>query len=128
MDRATGTEIDRLFALMGRHGIARFHFADGTRTVDIVNGTAEHRRDGWERPEAQAVKAIRSPSVGRFRQHRGLPLPRTVVAGEILGFVTAGSLRLPVVAPARGIVLAVRHADDTPVSYDTVLYDFSPSA
>lgn len=124
-DRATETE--RLFALMNRYGVARFHYADGSRTLDIVKGVTEDLRDGEEllQSDAQGKQPIRSPSVGRFRQRGPKSLPMTVTAGEILGFVTTGSLRLPVVAPDRGIVLAVRHPDDTPVAYDTVLYDFN---
>jgi biotin carboxyl carrier protein len=122
----TADEAEKLLELMARHGMGAFEYRDGTRSLRIVNGHVQEDEVSAGLPVPQAEpQAVPSPAVGRFRAADG-PLPRTVARGEIIGFVGSGSLRLPVVAPAEGVLQAARHADDTAVGYDTPLFDFIP--
>lgn len=124
----TAAETGHLIALMARHGIGTFEYRDGERALRIVNGVMEEGAEPVELPpapdSAASISYARSPAVGRFQRAGEAVMPRTVARGEIIGFVTSGLLRLPVTAPDDGELLSVCHPDETPVGYDTALFEY----
>ena len=101
---------EKIEALMRRHGIGSFHYDDGVTSMALDL-----------RPATAAGLAVTAPFAGRFRAAEGGPRGR-VAQGDIIGFLSVGPLRRPVVAPAAGRLSAPQFAEDALVSYGTSLF------
>lgn len=68
---------------------------------------------------------VLSPEMGLFR-HAETAADAGVAAGDILGFIEIGPVRLAVLAPCAGGLGAPCHADGAVVGYHAVLFEITP--
>lgn len=127
--------IETVLELMRRHGIAEFEYEDANRHVAASEGEAfdlaepAHQRA----PPPHAGATVMAPHIGIFQaalapDGREAPLPRLVKQGEIVGYLKAGALLRPVVAPSDG-VLSHQLADDGILAgYGTPLFELHTAA
>ncbi|MBB4063865.1 hypothetical protein [Gellertiella hungarica] len=126
-DGDTADLADRLIRLLERHDIAEFSYQDAERKIDLVLARSVAAQAAPVLPPAaggsQPARFVTSPGVGRFRAAPGA-LPRRVAKGEIVGFVTSGLARQPVLSPGDGSIGQACQADDTGVGYGEALFTF----
>lgn len=104
--------IQSVLELMRRHGIAEFEYQDDTRHVVASGGEVFEGGQRAEEPAAPAprrAETIAAPHIGLFLpEHpsstREAALPRLVRRGEIIGYMKAGAVLRPVVAPSDGVL------------------------
>lgn len=126
----TAREAKALIALMAQYGMGTFEYRDDIRSIRIVNGSVEQETSSAlpsEPVNGHSVRTgtdmVRSPGVGRFRRASAEPMPASVAKGEILGFITSGSLRLPVTAPQDCLLLSTCQPDEAAVGFDAPLFE-----
>ena len=113
--------LDRLAPAMRRHGVSHLTLAenDAVLTLTLSPATAT--------PVAQTIApsvrqdTVPSPEMGVFRMGAIRP-GSTVATGDILAFVEVGPVRLPVIAPAGGVVHTVLAQDGDTVGYHAPLF------
>jgi len=127
--------IEAVMELMRRHGIAEFEYEDAERHVVASEGAILEVDQPLNQPvfhqpdhAPRAGETLLAPHIGMFRATHPLDadaaaLPRLVRRGEIIGYLKAGALLRPVLAPSDG-VLARQLADEgVLVGYGTALFE-----
>lgn len=100
--------IAQLDAMMTRHGMASLDIEEGPFSISL-------RKGGRTAPAAPIATrkigslAIHATAIGHFRLGNGSGIdldafPRKVRKGEIVGFLDAGGLFRPVIAPDAGMI------------------------
>lgn len=126
--------IEAVLVLMRSHGIAEFEFEDADRHIVASEGMV--KAASLEVPTAAvpapASQKILASHIGIFRTTApdmisGNHLPRPVRGGEIVGYLQAGALLRPVLAPQSGILLKSLLADGALAGYGTPLFLFHAS-
>lgn len=123
--------IESVLELMRRHGIAEFEYQDGTRHVVASGGEAfevGQRAQGPSAPAPRRAETITAPHMGLFLpEHpsstREAALPRLVRRGEIIGYLKAGALLRPVVAPSNGVLSRRLAPKGALAGYGTPLFE-----
>lgn len=123
--------IESVLELMRRHGIAEFEYQDENRHVIASGGTAFEVGQRAEEPAAPAprrAETIAAPHIGLFLpEHpsstRDAALPRLVRRGEIIGYLKAGALLRPVVAPSDGVLSLQLAPKGELAGYGTPLFE-----
>lgn len=123
--------IETVLELMQRHGIAEFEYQDDTRRV-VASGAEVFEVDQTaEQPVGPAPRlpeTITAPHIGVFLpEHpsstRGTALPRLVRRGETIGYLKAGALLRPVVAPSDGVLSRQLAPEGALAGYGTPLFE-----
>lgn len=121
-------DLPGLVGRMRHHDIRHVSLKDGTSTLALTI-TANPCQIPQAQPVAPIAKSedtpVLSPEMGLFRRH-GLSDSQAVRAGEIVGFVEAGALRLPVTATADGTLGRALVGDGSVVGYHDVLFRIHP--
>lgn len=95
--------------------------ADGQSLVLVSDGS----RDG-NRPEVETA-AVKAPFAGHFLVAGDFALGRSVKAGEIIGQIEIGPLRLPLSSPSKGVVRDIKARSGELVGYGTRLFEVEPT-
>jgi len=123
--------IESVLELMRRHGIAEFEYQDENRHVMASGGTAfevGQRAEEPAVPPPRRAETIAAPHIGLFLpEHpsstREAALPRLVRRGEIIGYLKAGALLRPVVAPSDGVLSRQLTPKGELAGYGTPLFE-----
>ena len=123
--------IESVLELMRRHGIAEFEYQDDTRRVVASGGEVFEVDQTAEQPVGPAPRrpeTITAPHIGLFLpEHpsstRGTALPRLVRRGETIGYLKAGALLRPVVAPSDGVLSRQLAPEGALAGYGTPLFE-----
>lgn len=79
------------------------------------------------RTEIQRLE-VKAPFAGLFLPVADLAAGAVVEAGEILGLMEIGLLRLPVVAPAKGVLRSIHAENGQLLGYGTTLFTLEAAA
>jgi biotin carboxyl carrier protein len=128
--------IETVLELMRRHGIAEFEYQDDTRHVVASGGEAFEVGERVQEPAAPAprrAETVTAPHIGFFLpEHPSSPknaaLPRLVRRGEIIGYLKAGDLLRPVVAPSDGVLSRQLAPKGALAGYGMPLFDLHAAA
>ncbi|MBA3042558.1 MAG: acetyl-CoA carboxylase [Alphaproteobacteria bacterium] len=123
--------IESVLELMRRHGIAEFEYQDDTRHVVASGGEVFEVGQRAEEPAAPAprrAETVAAPHIGLFLpEHpssaKDAALPRLVRRGEIIGYLKAGAVLRPVVAPSDGVLSRQLARTGALVGYGTPLFE-----
>lgn len=119
-------------------GISRFEYRDDALelTLERADGAAPviaQARAPQGRPVESSVATITASGCGYF--HGGdrarrelLDAGARVEAGEIVGFIQLGCVRLPVTAPQAGHLLERQVQEGEPLEYGQALFTYRPEA
>ncbi|MBS1092720.1 hypothetical protein JK208_14125 [Gluconobacter sp. Dm-74] len=121
-------DLPELVERMRRHDVRHVSLKNGADTLALT--LAESLGQTLQVPHvAPPAKAegtpVPSPEMGVFRSN-GLDETHPVRSGEIVGFVEAGPLRLPVTATADGTLGPALVGDGDVVGYHDVLFRIHP--
>ena len=121
-------DLPELVERMRRHDVRHVCLKNGTGTLALT--LAANSGQTLQAPHvAPIAKAkgtpVPSPEMGVFRSS-GLDENHPVHSGEIVGFVEAGPLRLPVTATADGALGPALVGDGSIVGYHDVLFRIHP--
>ncbi|MBV2183647.1 MAG: hypothetical protein KUL88_03770 [Rhizobium sp.] len=123
--------IETVLELMRRHGIAEFEYQDDTRHVVASGGElfeVGQRAEEAAVPSPRRAETISAPHIGLFLpEHpsstREAALPRLVRRGEIIGYLKAGTVLRPVVAPSDGVLSRQLAHEGELAGYGTPLFE-----
>jgi len=122
-------ELPELVGRMRRHDVRHLSLENGADTLALALTPAMTANPDQTHPVAPPTTAedtpIPSPEMGVFHSN-GLGEKHPVRSGEIVGFVEAGSLRLPVTATADGALGPALVRDGRVVGYHDVLFRIHP--
>lgn len=127
--------IEAVMELMRRHGIAEFEYEHADRHFVASEGSILEVDEPWQQPAVRqpthsprASETLRAPHIGLFRGAHPLDagataLPRLVRRGEILGYLAAGPLLRPVLAPSDGVLSRQLVDEGVLVGHGTELFE-----
>lgn len=127
--------IEAVMELMRRHGIAEFEYEDAGRHFVASEGTILEVDEPLHQPvvlhpthSPRASETLRALHIGVFRATYPLDadaaeLPRLIRRGEIIGYLKAGALLRPVLAPSDGVLSRQLVAEGVLVGYGTALFE-----
>ncbi len=123
--------IETVLELMRRHGIAEFEYQDDTRHVVASGAEAFEVGHAAEEPAAPAprrAETVTAPHIGFFlpehpSSQKNAALPRLVRRGEVIGYLKAGALLRPVVAPSDGVLSRQLAPKGVLAGYGTPLFE-----
>ncbi|PPJ47975.1 acetyl-CoA carboxylase [Rhizobium sp. KAs_5_22] len=123
--------IQSVLELMQRYGIAEFEYQDDTRHIVASGGEVFEVGQRAEEPAAPAprrAETVTAPHLGFFLpEHpsstKDAALPRLVRRGEIIGYLKAGALLRPVVAPSDGVLSRQLAPKGALAGYGTPLFE-----
>lgn len=123
--------IETVLELMRRHGIAEFEYQDDTRHVVASGGELFEVGQRAEEPVVPAprhAETVTAPHIGLFLpEHpssaKDAALPRLVRRGEIIGYLKAGALLRPVLAPSDGVLSRQLAPKGVLAGYGTPLFE-----
>ncbi len=123
--------IETVLELMRRHGIAEFEYQDDTRHVVTSGGELFEVSETAEQPVGPASRrpeTITAPHIGLFlpahpSSAKDAALPRLVRRGEIIGYLKAGALLRPVLAPSDGVLSRQLAPKGVLAGYGTPLFE-----
>lgn len=121
------TEIDRLLQAMRDTGVTVLEAESEHKTLQL------HLEKTAERPAAMPeLIGVKSPCIGHF-QARGdddglaqLTSPLMVRPGDILGYISQGSVRIPVTAQTEGRFAGVPPSSGTIFGYGDDIFKLEP--
>lgn len=123
-------DLPELVGRMRRHDVRHVSLKNETGTLALTLAPVLAVNPDQTPPATQPAKAegmpVPSPEMGVFRSN-GLGANHPVCSGEIVGFVEAGSLRLPVTATADGTLGPALIGDGCVVGYHDVLFRIHPN-
>lgn len=128
--------IEAVMELMRRHGIAEFEYEHADRHFVASEGAILVVEEPWQQPAVhqpthhspRASETLRAPHIGLFRGAHPLDadaaaLPRLVRRGEIVGYLKAGVLLRPVLAPSDGVLSRQLVDEGALVGYGAKLFE-----
>lgn len=127
--------IEAVMELMRRHGIAEFEYEHAGRHFVASEGAILEVDEPWQQPAVhqpthspRASETLRAPHIGLFRGAHPLDagaaaLPRLVRRGEIVGYLKAGVLLRPVLAPSDGVLSRQLVDEGELVGYGAKLFE-----
>ena len=127
--------IETVMELMRRHGIVEFEYEDAGRHFVASGGAIIEVDEPLAQPAVhqpthspRASETLRAPHIGLFRAAHPLDadaaaLPRLVRRGEIVGYLAAGPLLRPVLAPSDGVLSRQLVDEGELVGYGAVLFE-----
>lgn len=127
--------IEAVMELMRRHGIAEFEYEDADRHVvasegAILEGDQPLNQPVFHQPDdaPRASETLLAPHIGVFRaahprDAEAAALPRLVRRGEIIGYLKAGALLRPVLAPSDGVLSRQLTDEGVLVGFGTALFE-----
>ncbi|MFA7413003.1 MAG: hypothetical protein WC048_00830 [Rhizobium sp.] len=121
-----------VMALLEKHGLAEFEYQDGDRHILATRHDVHDLATHEPPPAPRRQMTIAAPHAGVFRSAHPCEqvqksLPRPVRRGDVIGFLEAGSLLRPLLAPEDGI-LAGQLADEGALTgYGVALFGLFPA-
>lgn len=123
--------IESVLKLMQRHGIVEFEYQDDTRHVVASGGEVFEVGQRAEQPATPAqsrAETVAAPHIGLFLPEdpssaKDAALPRLVRRGDIIGYLKAGAVLRPVVAPSDGVLSRQLAPKGELVGYGTPLFE-----
>lgn len=125
--------IEAVMDLMRRHGIAEFEYEDAGRHIVASEGAILEvdqplHQPALHQPDYPPSETLHAPHIGVFLATHPLDtdsaaLPRLVRRGEIIGYLKAGALLRPVLAPSDGVLSRQLADEGVLVGYGTALFE-----
>lgn len=126
-------DIQRVIALMEKHGIGAFDYEQGSIAIRLTRGSAGAISAGTERPESQNAPTalIRSPCVGHvLHAHPAsatgpAPLPRAAAKGDVVAYIRTGTTLRAVIAERDCLLQRAVASEGEGVGYADPLFEIA---
>ena len=113
--------LDRLAPAMRRYGVTHVTLAESDAALTLTLSPAAAAPVAQTIAPSARQDTVPSPEMGVFRMGAIKP-GSTVATDDILAFVEVGPVRLPVIAPAGGVIHTVLAQDGDTVGYHAPLF------
>ena len=116
--------IEKLSEWLEASGVCELEIrnADGQSLVLVSGGS----RDGGKR-HAVETATVKAPFAGHFLIASHFAVGRSIKAGEIIGQIEIGPLRLPLSSPSTGVLRDIKARSGELVGYGTALFTVEPT-
>lgn len=96
-------------------------YTDGQSLALVSGGSRDNKK-----PNIGSA-TVKAPFAGLFLLPGDLAVGRSVKAGEIIGLIEIGPLRLPLSSPSKGVVRHIKARIGELVGYGTPLFEVEPT-
>lgn len=128
-------DLDRLIDAMRANQVAALTVEDGGETLHLKLApvAADSTPAPMPTPAPLDLTPAKSPAIGRFVARgaddglAALEAASQIGQGDILGYIAHGHIRLPVTAPATGVLASATPDSDTIFGYGDVVFELEVS-